>query len=496
MCHCSVYCLTACCSYVTIIAQFTKSAVLFLYIFLLQVVAYTTIKQEGYCTIYDECGLNPEVSNSLIPAIIPCLANNPAYKLNGNDLRLLKEICPMLYTGDDNTYACCSGKQLQSVQKSFALSKVILSRCPSCAENFANIYCQNICSPNQSLFINVTRVNDTIVNGKPEKGVLAYECYFRRSFAEQSFDSCKNVRLPSTGGYAISAMCGKYGAEFCTAQRWLDFQGDISNGLAPLQIDFRLIENDTEVGGGVEPHESRVWSCSEGLGNDPENVCTCQDCKEACPKISEPEPLPEPFKIGSIDGYLIISSVIFIILILFFIMFLIMNCSINRCGKKKRKEIRHIKYSDLNCSERVSLKTNHSMEKAFQWWGTIIASYPKTVICVSVVLVGVLSAGMALIKLTTDPVELWSSPNSRARQEKDFHDKHFAPFFRTNQIIITVNDRSLYVYDSLFFGELNFSRILSPDILLEMMDLQTKLQNIAVSRSVQTVGTEDPLRLI
>ncbi|XP_040201975.1 NPC1-like intracellular cholesterol transporter 1 isoform X2 [Rana temporaria] len=480
MCHCSVYCLAACCSYVTIIAQFTKSAVLFLYIFLLQVVAYTTTKQEGYCTIYDECGLNPEVSNSLIPAIIPCLANRKASKLNGTNLRLLKEICPMLYTGDDNTYACCSSKQLQSIQKSFALSKVILSRCPSCAENFANIYCQNTCSPNQSLFINVTRVNDTIVDGKPELGVLAYQCYFRRSFAEQSFDSCKNVRLPSTGGYAISAMCGKYGAEFCTAQRWLDFQGDISNGLAPLQIDFRLIENDTEVGGGVEPHESRVWSCSEGPGNDPENACTCQDCKEACPKISEPEPLPEPFKIGSIDGYLIISSVIFIILILFFIMFLIMNCSINRCGKKKRKEIPHIKYSDLNCSEKVSLKTNHSMEKAFQWWGTIIASYPKTVIGVSVILVGVLSAGMALIKLTTDPVELWSSPNSRARQEKDFHDKHFGPFFRTNQIIITVNDRSLYVYDSLFFGALNFSRILSPDILLEMMDLQTKLQNIAV----------------
>lgn len=436
--------------------------------------------------MYDECGLNPEVTNSLIPAIIPCLSNTRARKLNGTHLLLLKDICPMLYSGEDNTYACCSAKQLQSVQKSFALSKVILSRCPSCAENFANIYCQNICSPNQSLFINVTRVNDTIVDGKPEKGVLAYQCYFKQSFAEQSFDSCKNVRLPSTGGYAIAAMCGKYGAEFCSAQRWLDFQGDISNGLAPLAIDFRLIGNDTEVGGGVEVHESRVWSCSEGPGND--DACTCQDCKEACPKIPEPEPLPDPFKIGSIDGYLIISSVICGTLILFFIMFLIMNCSINRCGKKKRKEIPQIKYADLNCSEKVSLKTNHSMEKTFQWWGTIIASYPKTVICVSLVLVVVLSAGMALIKLTTDPVELWSAPNSRARQEKDFHDKHFAPFFRTNQIIITVNDRSSYSYDSLFFGTLNFSRILSPDILLEMLDLQTKLQNIAVSRSVQTVA--------
>nr|DBA32150.1 TPA: hypothetical protein GDO54_007891 [Pyxicephalus adspersus] len=447
-------------------------------LFPLQVVGFTSIKQEGYCSLYDECGLNPEVSGSLIPAMTPCAYNGPAKKLSGTHLLLLKDICPMLYNGDDNTFACCSSRQLQSIQKSFALSKVILNRCPSCAANFANIHCQNTCSPNQSLFINVTRVFNATVNGNPENGVLTYECYFTRLFAEQSFDSCKNVRLPSTGGFAIAAMCGKYGAEFCSAQRWLDFQGDISNGLAPLQIDFRLIENDTEAGGGVEPHQSKVWSCSEGPENEP--ACTCQDCKESCPKIPEPEPLPKPFKIGPVDGYLIISCAVCGALILFFIMFLIMKCAITNCGKKKRKEIPHIQYSDLNCSEKISFLTNRSMEKAFRRWGMLIASYPKTVICVSLVFVVVLSSGMALIKLTTDPVELWSAPNSRARQEKDFHDKHFGPFFRTNQLIITVSNRSPYTYDSLFFGTLNFSGILSSDILLEMLELQTKLQNIAV----------------
>ncbi|XP_018428643.1 PREDICTED: Niemann-Pick C1-like protein 1 [Nanorana parkeri] len=458
-----------------------------------EVVGYTTIKQEGFCSLYNECGRNPEITNSLIPPIMPCLSNTPARKLNGTHLLYFQEVCPMLYNGDDNTYACCSIPQLESIKKSFALSQVILNRCPSCAQNFANIHCQNICGPNQSLFINVTRTVDVIVDGKPEKGVLAHECYYKREFAEKSFDSCRNVRLPSTGGFAISTMCGKYGAEFCSAQRWFDFQGDNSNGLAPLAIDFIFTENDTVVGGGVEPHNSKVWSCNEGPGNDPDNACTCQDCKESCPSIAGPKPLPDPFKIGSVDGYLVISSALCGILIFFFIMFLIMTCAVNSCGKKKRKEIPHIKYSDLNCSEKISLKTNRSMEKAFQWWGTRIASYPKTVICVSLVLVVVLSAGMALIKLTTNPVELWSSPNSRARQEKDFHDAHFGPFFRTNQLIITVNDRSSYIYDSLFFGTLNFSRILSPDTILEMMDLQTKLQNISVwsEKHQKTVKLKD-----
>ncbi|KAM4749084.1 NPC1-like intracellular cholesterol transporter 1 [Rhinophrynus dorsalis] len=449
--------------------------------FYIQVHGFTNIHRKGYCSLYDECGINPEVSGSLIPPIMPCESNMPARKLNGTHLTYLKEICPSIFTGDDNTYACCSIKQLQSVKKSFALSKVILSRCPSCAENFANIYCQNICSPDQSTFINVTRTYPTNITGKLEMGVLEYQCYFNRQFADSSFDSCKNVRLPATGGYAISAMCGKYGAELCTTQRWLDFQGDISNGLAPLTIDFRLMDNDTEVGGGIVPHYSRVWSCSEGPGGGTENACTCQDCKEACPKIPPPEPLPEPFKIGPLDGYLLVSMVIFATLLLLFLVFWGIRLANSCCKKdKKHKEVPQVTYSSLSCSERLSLRTNKSMARSFRWWGTRVASYPKTVIGISLVLVIVLSGGMFLIKLTTDPVELWSAPTSRARKEKDFHDANFGPFFRTNQLIITVQNRSGYSYDSLFFGKLNFSGILSPDILLEMLDLQDRLQNIEV----------------
>ena len=40
------------------------------------------------------------------------------------------------------------------------------------------------------------------------------------------------------------------------------------------------------------------------------------------------------------------------------------------------------------------------------------------------------------LEVTTDPVELWSSPNSRARVEKEYYDSHFEPFFRSQQIIV------------------------------------------------------------
>ncbi|XP_053318761.1 NPC1-like intracellular cholesterol transporter 1 [Spea bombifrons] len=446
-----------------------------------QVHGATTIHRSGYCSLYDECGLNPEVSSSLIPAITACESNTPARKLSGAHLALLKDICPMIYNGDNNTYACCSIKQLQSIEKNFALSKVILSRCPSCAENFANIHCQNTCSPDQSTFINVTRTFPTNITGQPEQGALEYGCYYRKSFAEDSFYSCKNVRLPATGGYAIATMCGKYGAELCTSQRWLDFQGDISNGLAPLIINFELLDNDTEVGNGIIPHSSKVWKCNEGPGGSEENSCTCQDCKESCPRIAPPEPIPDPFQIGALDGYLVVSMVTCGTLLLLFFLFLGYRCAKRCCRKdKKTKELPRVTESNLSCSEKLSLKTNRLMERAFRRWGTTVASYPKTVIGISTVIVIVLSAGMILIRLTTDPVELWSAPYSRARQEKDFHDANFGPFFRTNQLIITVQNRSSYSYDSLFFGKLNFSGILSPDILLELLDLQTRLQSITV----------------
>ena len=38
--------------------------------------------------------------------------------------------------------------------------------------------------------------------------------------------------------------------------------------------------------------------------------------------------------------------------------------------------------------------------------------------------------------MTTDPIELWASPDSRSRVERKFFDETFRPFYRTEQVII------------------------------------------------------------
>lgn len=44
--------------------------------------------------------------------------------------------------------------------------------------------------------------------------------------------------------------------------------------------------------------------------------------------------------------------------------------------------------------------------------------------------------GAIYLDVTSDPVELWASPTSRSRMEKDYFDKYFRPFYRTEQIFI------------------------------------------------------------
>lgn len=42
--------------------------------------------------------------------------------------------------------------------------------------------------------------------------------------------------------------------------------------------------------------------------------------------------------------------------------------------------------------------------------------------------------GIKYLNITTNPVELWASPNSRARVEREYFDTNFEPFYRIEQV--------------------------------------------------------------
>lgn len=303
----------------------------------------------------------------------------------------------MLDRGSTGTYACCSVNQLSSLDASLTLSKAVLVRCPSCAENFAHLHCITTCSPNQSQTIKVTEVtNVTGSDNITREAVVGYKVFLSTTFADDAFQSCKNVKIPATGGFAIATMCGRYGAKLCNPQHWYDFQGDSSNGLAPLDIDFNLLKPGDTAGlpEGVIPYNGQALKCNETTPSGGQ-ACSCQDCAESCPKIPPPSLPPGPFRLLGTDGFLVIAIILFCLLIFAFLFYLSITCWMKsrkrtdeKKGKRKGKDKdqnsndvtqRVVDPSEVTCADRNSLAAQAFLRSKFQIWGTIMATYPLTV---------------------------------------------------------------------------------------------------------------------
>lgn len=120
---------------------------------------------------------------------------------------------------------------------------------------------------------------------------------------------------------------------------------------------------------------------------------------------------------------------------------------------------------DATCGETLGERFENCLRNLFSSWGSMCVRHPLTVILTSVVLVSICSAGLTYMRITTNPVELWSSPSSRARQEKDYFDQHFGPFFRTEQLIITTPVNASFVFSPISGPDINFSSILNITLL-------------------------------
>lgn len=300
----------------------------------------------------------------------------------------------MLDRGEGRTRACCSSKQIKSLDMSLSLSKAVLNRCPSCADNFAHLHCINTCSPNQTLTVKVTRTMNVTALNKTKEVVVGYQAFLSSAFAEGAFDSCKNVRIPATGGYAISTMCGRYGHKLCTAQRWYDFQGDSSNGLAPLDIDFSLVkEGETEgIPDGVVPYDGESFRCNETTPTGG-IACSCQDCQSSCPSVPPPPPPVAPFRLLGTDGFLVISVILLCLLLLTFLLYLAVSYWVSsrrkhdqERGQRKKNGKNSNDVSELvvhpsqvTCAEKNSLAAQALLSSGFRNWGTVMATYPLTV---------------------------------------------------------------------------------------------------------------------
>ncbi|VVC27074.1 Hypothetical protein CINCED_3A006385 [Cinara cedri] len=123
-----------------------------------------------------------------------------------------------------------------------------------------------------------------------------------------------------------------------------------------------------------------------------------------------------------------------------------------------------------------NLKKKHKtmLEMGFFQIGKYFASNLQISFMIAVCLITLLSLGIKFIKITIDPVDLWSSPNSQCRQEREFFNLKFKPFFRTTQVIIVpkgVSDVDHNTTQGLF----KFGPVFNHTFLVEVLNLQKQI---------------------
>ena len=106
--------------------------------------------------------------------------------------------------------------------------------------------------------------------------------------------------------------------------------------------------------------------------------------------------------------------------------------------------------NNLSIVDKLGMYFEIAITNFFTELGTMFARYPLPVIVLSVGFAVGLSTGIKWLDVTTDPIELWASPTSRSRIEKDFFDKPFRPFYRTEQIIIKAKNLSSVSFLKIF----------------------------------------------
>ncbi|PAA66704.1 hypothetical protein BOX15_Mlig025683g1 [Macrostomum lignano] len=466
------------------------------------------------CIMYDECSRSPTDNP------INCRYNGPAKPLNNQkSLSLLRSFCPEIASGSSgDVVTCCSERQIETLSIQMDRAGLLLRRCPACWKNFRSMFCNMACSPNQSLYLQATSFDESV------NTVTSVNYNISSNFAHTFFNSCKGVSHGN--GKAISAMCGSVSVESCTVKDVFKFLGSpAENPYAPFDIKFSLEDQCFTIDGKMHcPMNESSVQCHLGDRERGVAACSCSDCQAVCPKKPDTPNDPKPWQVLGIDGWYIVMAAIYVSFLVVFAAWNIyffaqthrknLNSRVSTSSKdsnaaysaasSEKVTSTELTYgltspssqafltdgsrlsdTEIDCSDRVSGQIEARIEAAFTSWGLLVAKHPVLVIMLSFVVCIALSCGVLFFQVTTDPVELWSSPQSTARQQKAFFDKNFGPFYRTEQVIIIPRNQTHYIHEpeSPYFDppvHRAFGPVINKKFLQKVLNLQTNITNMKV----------------
>lgn len=138
-------------------------------------------------------------------------------------------------------------------------------------------------------------------------------------------------------------------------------------------------------------------------------------------------------------------------------------------------------YDDYNGTstilEKIGANTESFLERSFEKWGKQCAERPWLILFVGMCAVIAFGCGVKSLAVTTDPVELWASPTSRGRIEREYFDSHFEPFYRTEQIIIKAVGLDNIIHKT-SDGPIEFGPAFNDSFLKSVLELQEHIKGI------------------
>ncbi|KAI9665914.1 MAG: hypothetical protein M1821_003849 [Bathelium mastoideum] len=392
----------------------------------------TKIHEAGRCAIRGHCG-----KQSIFGSELPCADNGLAEKPDEDVRKKLVSICGEKWSDSD---VCCREEQLDALKSNLNRAESIIGACPACQANFFNLFCTFTCSPDQSLFVNVSETvekNDKLL-------VTELDNVWSNKYGKGFYDSCKDVKFGGTNGRAMDLIGG--GAKNFT--NFLKFLGQKRFAGSPFQMNFPR-PNKAEFP-EIVPAGGKAKACNDTNENF---RCSCVDCAASCPTLPEVTDAEQCY-VGRLPCLSFAVIVIYAVFLLLLITAITGHVAYQQHTQSKNERLRLLQDTSPSDDEdegdivhnagllekpQKQYTVNSWCDKAFSKLGSTCARYPAMMIGISFTIVVLLSLGWINFEVETDPVRLWVAPDSDAAQEKAFFDDNFGPFFRAEQAFL-VND--------------------------------------------------------
>ncbi|XVF74109.1 hypothetical protein PTKIN_Ptkin13bG0033900 [Pterospermum kingtungense] len=405
---------------------------------------------EGYCAMYEICG------NRSDGKVLNCPYGSPAVKPDELLSSKIQSLCPTI-TGN----VCCTEAQFDTLRAQVQQAIPFLVGCPACLRNFLNLFCELSCSPNQSLFINVTSVSKV----KNNLTVDSIDFYITDAFGKGMYESCKDVKFGTMNTRALEFI----GAGAKNFKEWFAFIGRQAGPNlpgSPYAIQFLPIAPESS---GMKPMNVSTYSCGDvSLG------CSCGDCPSSsvCSNTAPPPSLKGAtcsVRIGSLKAKCVdlALAILYIVLVSMFFGWGLFHRTRKRSrsfrmkpfsstadggeshsiNRQKAENLPMQRLEDANESSTIGVQLSivqGYMSNFYRKYGLWVARNPTLVLSLSVGMILLLCLGLIRFKVETRPEKLWVGPGSKAAEEKQFFDSHLAPFYRIEQLILATIPDALH----------------------------------------------------